>query len=411
MFVLLFIVSCSQNPSNRDISNRVRQAEYELDMATALNDTKSKTKSVESLPDWPSVDRDTTYVYVKEMAIYGRESNYDNLTENLRTKVIRKISESISVDIQSVYHHTLGEDDGQLTDYFNRITKITTQNTFRGKELEIRVYPANDQDLKIGDQIVVWGRLNHKEHRARLEKEKLKNISAAKSAFSDAIKTFESGQLSSCLNNIIRCKYYVDKGGGHEGVLHYKDQTRGYKPLITQLDEFIIDLRSSIELTLNNFTETAVRFNRNDRKKLIEIRLISRINDFDLSGIEINVQSEKTGKSIPPTGKNYTNPSGILVYSVKDLLNEIDKDILQITFNNKPSSMMKDDPSWFKSKEYSDFMKLIGFTTIPISILEFQPLKTMLVVTKDSSIDFNTTEFENSVEDILVGESEYFSIL
>lgn len=411
---LLFWFGCASQSVELIDLDRVEQAFHDLDAETAIKARKEK-KMWEIKPEWvdPIKWEKTKYLYSSASEIIKTKESYDNIKNKIQKMVLIDISEQIRVTVEKVFIDIIQEKDGFYKEYAETVIKTNSRATFFMDEFDVYIYP-DEHKIKVGDALWAYGRLDKIKYQKRLAKQRKEFEKKSEDYFNDAVKAYEDGNLQQCLNKIVMCKYYVDRGGGNILLQHFIDQTLGERPVVSQLQELHGRLKKILRFELIPKTNNnLVKFIMGESDKKIKIRLSTpSTSQMDLSGIELEAKDLDTGKLIRPITLT-TDEQGLTIFNFKENLGDREVILMNIQLKLTPFGI-DDDKVWFSSAMYQEFKTSLVSMVVSIENQAFPQRNVLTVVTKEEDVGLSLIEInglKSELDQSVVDNSKFFNLL
>ena len=410
LFIFISLIySCSSQSQNLKKSTRNNNKQISnIEQVRRALDAGHEAVFVKDPAKWDLNDKN--YIYAEGCQIKTTDLNPGEIISDLKGQVLTNLAEGLEITIESVFFSSLMEDIDGITDYKNSIIKTYSNAKFTSDDFELIISPQMEK-IKNGVNICVKARLNKKQYMERLEREKKTNEFLAYDEFRGAKTSYDEGHMSVCINRLIKCKYYVDLGGGYKIVEYYRDSMQPQMSISSQLDELTQDVKKHLSFKFENHPDISQIIFKGRNSRALKVRVYSSINSIiDFQGVELEMVSPENGLLVK--SQSSIDMSGYANFDLSGIPIGIEK----VNFILRPSINLGilPDKEWANNSSYSDFMSKFHITQVGILYDPFPRNNLLSVITLSQDVRFlklRENRLYTEMQTLLSDNSQYFNLL
>jgi len=410
LFIFISLIySCSSQSQNLKKSTRNNNKQISnIEQVRRALDAGHEAVFVKDPAKWDLNDKN--YIYAEGCQIKTTDLNPGEIISDLKGQVLTNLAEGLEITIESVFFSSLMEDIDGITDYKNSIIKTYSNAKFTSDDFELIISPQMEK-IKNGVNICVKARLNKKQYMERLEREKKTNELLAYDEFRGAKTSYDEGHMSVCINRLIKCKYYVDLGGGYKIVEYYRDSMQPQMSISSQLDELTQDVNKHLSFKFEEHSDISQIIFKGRNSRVLKVRVYSSINSIiDFQGVELELVSPENGLLVK--SQSSIDISGYASFDLSGIPIGIEK----VNFILRPSINLGTlpDKEWANNPSYSDFMSIFHITQVGILYDPFPRNNLVSVITLSQDVRFlklRENRLYTEMQTLLSDDSQFFNLL
>ncbi len=411
LFALIFLlfVSCSVHSiknyrglsSADEVRSRADEAMKELDGSY-------KGAIIAEGKSWHTDDPD--FIYAEACRVMTNDKNFSEVKEELKLKVLKELSERMQVTIESVFLASKQESmEEGFSEYARGIIRTYSNATFVHDELEFSISPASKPKDK--ENICLSARLNEKRYTERLQREKIANELRALDEFLGAKSSFDDGNMAVCITRLIKCKYYVEKGGGGKIVEYYKDSMQAPQSISSQLDEITEDVKKHLSFKVEDHEDLSKITFQGKTDRLLKVRIYSQLNpEIEYRGIDFELVALEDSSTIK--SRSSVDNSGYILFDLSRAPLGIEK----VEFLLRPSinPSIVSDEEWMQSHSYRNYLSKLDVTRLSVFYDPFPRNNLLSVVTFGEGVrlwKIGENKLYSELQSLLANDTEFFNLL